>query len=400
MHIVEYDKFVDFYLENKEKLFIQSGKKGINNNNVKKWLKNIQLYSPEEIKETYEFFAKTFIEFLLYVPFDEFYNIINKMSLQFNEIISSNEYVNIYFFIPDSINKSNLWVTLLFFDCLFKNEILSSEIKSKMKFVSNYNALVNNSDNTKSVCLYCDDMSYTGSQINMNFLRKKGPEIQSDAKIDKYMIVSYISNVAREKLSLISNIHFFRDTVTVDTYINQLKVKYMETREEMVNNVLKMFDYKTSNNFFIMGRKACNCSSKYTPIYFDHKIADDLSTFNKLLFTGSYPIESSSSICEINPLIHGCDNIAELEKLFTKNPCINNITLDSEVPCFPSFYKTISYTINANVIDNDKNIVHLLNSLKGGKRKKSNTKLIKKKKTNKKYKFSKNKSYKLKSRRK
>jgi hypothetical protein len=397
MQIVDYDKFLQFYLENKEKIFMQSGTKSINNNNVNKWFKNIQLYSPEEIKETYEFFAKTFIEFLLYVPFDEFYNIINKMSLQFNEIITSEEYVNIYIFIPDSVNKSNMWVALLFLDCVMKNEILTSEMKSKIKIVNNYNTLINNSNNNKSLCLYCDDMSYTGRQIYMNFLKKNN---QSDSNIDKYIMISYISNVAREKLSLMSNIHFFKDTITVDSYINQLKQKYMVSNEETVNNVLKMFNYKTDDRFFIMGRKACNCNSLYTPIYFDHKIADDLSTFNKLLFTGSYPIEPSSSICEINPLIHGCDNIAELQELFTKNPCINNYTLDSEVPCFSSFYKTITYTINNNVIDNDKNIVYLLDNLKGGKRKKSKTKLIKKKKTNKKYKFSKNKSYKLKSRRK
>ena len=208
--------------------------------------------------------------------------------------------------------------------------------------------------------------------------------------------VSAKANGFRSKL----NIRTFKDTVMIDSYIDQLKEKYISTSEEMVNNVLKMFDYKIDNRFFIMARKACNCNSGYTPIYFDHKIADDLSTFNKLIFTGAYPIESSSSICEINPLIHGCDNIAELQDLFTKNPCVNNLTLDSEVSCFPSFYKTIPYAINGNIINTNKNIVYLLDDLKGGKKKKSKNKLIKRKKTNKKYKFTKNKSNKLKTRRK
>jgi len=363
---------------------MESGHKGINDVNVEKWFQNIQNYSPEEIKPTYDFFAHTFIEFLLYVPFDKFYEILNRISFQLVEIVNSGDYKNIYFYIADSANKSNLWVALLFLDCLIKNNI-SLDIQ-KIKFVNNYDALVNDSNNEKSLCLYCDDMSYTGSQIKSNFLRGKNANLE-DTNIDKYLIIAYLSNSAYTKLSTIKNVHFFKDTVVVNSYIDQLKNKYGDTNPEMVDNVVKMFTSQSNNPFFTMGKKACNCNMAYTPIYFDHKIADELSTFNKLLFTGSYP---TTSVCEINPLIHGCNDIVMLETLFGKNPCTTNYTLDSEVPCFPSFYKTILYTINGNKINEDENIVALLveaeaqmkekTQMKGGKSKKRRSTLGSKKK--------------------
>lgn len=384
--VINYSTFFNFYLENKDKLFMESGNKSINYANVDKWFQNIQNYSPKEIKSTYDFFARTFIEFLLYVSFADFYEILNRISLQLVEIVHSGNYQNIYFYIQDSANKSNLWVALLFLDCLTRNNILSSnnEIREKIKFVNNYDSFVNDSNNEKSLCLYCDDMSYTGSQIKSNFMRRKNANLD-DTNIDKYFIIAYLSNTAYTKLSTIKNVHFFKDTVLVDSYIDQLKNKYGETNPEMVQNVVKMFTYTNNQNdaFFTQGRKACNCNMTYTPIYFDHKIADELSTFNKLLFTGSYP---TTSVCEINPLVNGCTNIVELEILFGKNPCTTNLTLDSEVPCFPSFYKTISYTINGNKIDDDKNIVWLLvqaqAQMKGGKSKKRKLALRSKKKRN------------------
>jgi hypothetical protein len=142
----------------------------------------------------------------------------------------------------------------------------------------------------------------------------------------------------------------------------------------------------------MMARKACNCSVQYTPIYFDHKIADEVSTFNKVLFTGAYPI-NTGGICEINPLIGGCDNIPQIQSLFGKNPCATTITLDSEVPCFPSFYKTISYTFHDTVVNNEKNIVVVLkeaSSARGRKTRRNKRKI--KKKTNKKRKIKKHKT--------
>lgn len=386
--VINYLIFFNFYLENKDKLFMESGHKGINDVNVEKWFQNIQSYSPEEIKPTYDFFAHTFIEFLLYVPFDKFYEILNRISFQLVEIVNSGDYKNIYFYIADTANKSNLWVALLFLDCLIKNNI-SLDIQ-KIKFVNNYDALVNDSNNEKSLCLYCDDMSYTGSQIKSNFLRGKNANLE-DTNIDKYLIIAYLSNSAYTKLSTIKNVHFFKDTVLVNSYIDQLKNKYGDTNHEMVDNVVKMFTSQSNDPFFTMGKKACNCNMAYTPIYFDHKIADELSTFNKLLFTGSYP---TTSVCEINPLIHGCINIAEIELFFGKNPCTTNYTLDSEVPCFPSFYKTIVYTINGNNIDQDENIIALLveaqAQMKGGKKRRRSTLGSKKKNKNKKKRNSRN----------
>lgn len=379
MSIVNFDIFFNFYLENKEKLFMESGAKGVNIANIQKWFTNIQTYSPEEIKETYKFFARTFTEFLVYVPFDDFYKIINLMSLQFEQIINSPDYTNIYFFIPDTINKSNMWVTLLFLDCLVKNNLLTPEIQAKIKIVNMYHKLVEDSNNSKSLCIYCDDMSYTGTQISSNFNNRLiNNKSTLDTNIDKYFIISYISNIGKDKITKeVKNAFFCDNTIAVYSYVDQLQVKYNDGNEEMVNNVLKMFSFQPDNEFMNMGHAACQCSKKYIPIYFDHKIADNLSTFNKLLFTGAYP--TKGNVCEINPLIEGCNNIANLKELFGENPCVRTQTVDSEIPCFPAFYKTIPYVLDGNIVLNAdrKNILNLFietSSIKGGRQNKSQRK--------------------------
>jgi hypothetical protein len=347
---INYDKFFRFWLENKNKIFMKSGEKHINQHNVSKWLDNIQLYSPEEIKETYLFFANTFIEFLIYVSFEQFYDVINNMSLELNTILTRKLYDKIYFYIPEEINKSNLWVSLLFFDCLVKNKILSEDQKNKISFVNSYNDLIGDSNDQQSLCLYCDDMSYTGNQINSNFnLRIKSPSTH----IDKYIVITHISNIAKEKLLKLTNCYFFDSTIHVFSYVSQLKLKYYDTNKLLVNNVLKMFEPRQLDPIFKLGKKACDCNEKYIALYFDHKIADELSTFNKILFTGSYPIYPETT-CAIHPLINGC-NIEDLTSIF-ENPCIKNTNYDIDIPCFPSFYKTIIYTINGKPVSNTNNI--------------------------------------------
>ena len=359
MAIVNYEHFSQFYLENRDKLFMPSGEKNVNLTNVSRWFHNIDTHSPEEIKEIYSFFARTFIEFLRYVSFDEFYAILYKISLQFTTL-PLERYRNIYFYIPDVINKSNLWVSLLFLDCLTKLGFIDT-IREKIKIVNNYNHLVIDSNNENSLCLLCDDMTYTGNQI-FNHFRRKATQKEPDDHIEKYLVISHLSNVASKKLSEVPNMNYFADTVVVNSYITQLKEKYSETHKEMVDNIMEMFKWTTKP--INMGRKACNCSLQHIPIYFDHKIADSLSTFDKLLFTGSYPTRSSE--CEITPLIGGCDDIEELKKLFPDS-CTEEGTLDSEVPCYPAFYKKISYTFHGTPLDTEeKNIVSVLRAMEEG----------------------------------
>jgi hypothetical protein len=359
MKSFNYEIFYNFYLENKDKIFMKSGAKSVNEDNVVKWFENIKSYSPENIKDTYLFFAETFIEFLMYVSFNEFYNILNRISIDLNVILRETMYDKIYFYIPDEMNKSNLWVTLLFLDCLLTNGVLNEDIKRKIRYIDNYRDLIIDSNDEKSLCLYCDDMSYTGNQITNNFKLRRP---LSRTHIDNYIVIPYISNIAKIKLLSLENTHFFRSTIEVYSYISLLKLRYQDKEPELVDNVLKMFN---NDPKFKNGQNACSCEENYTALYFDHKIADELSTFNKLLFTGSYPINPTIlKNCKITPLINGC-SVEDITDIFNvsnsfENPCLRGMTLDSDIPCFPSFYKTIKYTIDHEEVNNDNSIEILL----------------------------------------
>ena len=393
MFSLSFQTFLSFYNTNVNKIFLPtSGDRGINYEHIDIWYENIQQYSPEDIKDVYMSFAKTFTDILLYVDFSTFLNKIEEITHDINNIIGNNEqYDKIYFYIPDEITKSNFWITLLVFHFFIQTRFnisprshspsssrsrspsrprsrspsssrsrspsrprsrsrsSESSLKHKIQFTYSFDWILkncyNNGEPQKTLCIYCDDMPYTGNQLINNIkIPKKYTAVEKDVIMENINVVigcPYISNNAKIKLDAMSYVTLCGNSQIVNTYIDELKIRYMDSEPEMVNNIIEMFDFKSKK--YTLGRSACDCSRNYTAIYFDHKLADELSTFKKLILTGSYPVDDETN-CKITPLIHGCTK----EEIITSAPgykCNRGYTFDEELACYTPFYKTIVYNV-------------------------------------------------------
>ena len=95
-----------------------------------------------------------------------------------------------------------------------------------------------------------------------------------------------------------------------------------------------MFKKNSDNGF--------QCHEQLSPIYFDHKIADGASTFQKFLVFGTFPVKKNEE-CQYTQIINQCNNS---EKGFKNTLCTYFIDKIESVYCPLTFYKTITYSYN------------------------------------------------------
>jgi hypothetical protein len=101
----------------------------------------------------------------------------------------------------------------------------------------------------------------------------------------------------------------------------------------------------------------CNKDKDQYLIYFDHKIADSLSTLQKFILFGSYPSES----CKLTSMLNNCTIRDNAE--FNKEICKSNITdLNDEkyntYICIKTFYKAINYeSLQNDILDKSLTLV-------------------------------------------
>jgi len=375
---IDFDTFQSFYIRNKGEILMPSeniGKRMLNPVNIKIWHDNINTKSPDDIKQIYHFFACTLMDVYKYVDFSDFMGQLASITNELVERMNNNvePYSSIYFYIPEQITKSNMWVTLLVFDIMMKGYPVILELHDKIKFSSDIKHIydVCHHNDSKILCIYCDDMSYTGNQLteNMSFNRLY---LDIREKFDLFIAIPYLTSIAKDKLGKNDpnvTIVFPKNSTIVLSYIERLKNEYIHRYPREVKFIEDIFEnpdeypsfYRACIGDFDYGNpNAAETFNQLVPVYFDHKVADEFSTFKKILFTGSYPIVIGQE-CEITPLISGCENEDTSE--FTTNNCTNGEGFKEEIPCYPTFYKTIQYIINGKPIDINSNSGYTILSL-------------------------------------
>ena len=275
------------------------------NNNIKDEIKgdfdihDDYLMGPDNI---FYQFGKMVIDNMRYIPFEEFYGRIKLISREIYEmIINSNDHFIFYF--NGEINKSNTWVFLLFMKSIFEIGLLYDH-SDRLIFL-NKSTLKNHlidKDITYNI-LQIDDMSYSGQQF-IDFLitiDMNDPEL-SDYNIKYYYTAPFISSNAKDLFEYNHlnfdhpEILYFYNTEVIPSFnklfqnpIEKELIRIFLYKEDNSNrNTAKYFEYRNEN--------FCN-------VYFQHKIADNESFFNKILLISPLP----DIYCNIKPLINNCD---------------------------------------------------------------------------------------------
>jgi hypothetical protein len=370
--------------EYKDQIKIPQDKIGIypiDKEQVNKILENIDLHSclNDEDKKDSKNFLKRIIEIFRYVSFNEYLCIIRKISQEIKEFLlnNHNNYSSIYFTGLGPISKSYTWVLFLFLNELNDFFINNNEIMNKIKvgdyhkyetdILSKkldknnlyYQVIEKPIDNKRILFLYFDDMSYSGTQIANTIVDSKMCDIENIC--DYYLTCVFISETA---LTKIQN--------EINSYCHNFKIKYWNNIQ-IIPTLEKQFYYNIPDNeksyYKKIYEKICNsyennkfmgfgCFESHTPIYFDHKIADFMSTLDKLLYFGSYPINTDciESKCIRTPLLKKCiENNTIIEKDI--NFCNNfYMGVNEEMECPKTFYKQINYKY-----DKESSIIDIIN---------------------------------------
>jgi hypothetical protein len=316
-------------------------------------------------------FAKQIIEKTIYISFEAFIEQLKKICMSFKKHYSNQKDVIFILILPFTINKSNFWVSML---C---NEWIGNMINDVyFSLIDVYNHYIydGKAGLKKIVCIICDDCAYTGSQLNgycslvstkLKYKDKPKEPLYTDKSwldwknkvidhvslleksidINKFsinLIVPYMGSLANDMIQSNKIIMLPRDIKKFNIFRDEIDIKHYS------NNVL----YEFENSF----QYHTNISS----IYFDHKVADAISTFNKIYLLA--PVfgcsVTNSSLC----FIDGCCNDDKIQDDINIYTIYINIE-DNKVTCPPTFYKSIKYTYCEKLIDTKKSVKKIFKEL-------------------------------------
>ena len=391
---IEYETIKNISIENYPKILMKNDPPKYTKN-IKKfneWIENIKKSSnPDELI----IFAKFLRDKIRYVSFNEFNNKINELSVNYVNYINKNKKKYDYIVFTSysdhgstTIDKSDFWVLLLSIYCINKHKFESNII-----YIPNIDTDIVNKLLSKFNILITifDDMAYSGTQLNHRLFKINNSIIKNidiEYICDIYLFVPYISTTAlnkfEEQQNIKNNIIISKSTEIIESLVDQFKEWYGNKENYM--DILKIGcpkDYESKI------KKTFNCNSNYIqiPIYFEHKIADFMSTFNTILLFGTYPVINDDD-CNPQSLINDCDENISSILPYNKDNIINcdnmndndgniyfkkgnfcykrtivknenqicNNMYEEDMKCPSSFYKTIQYTQNNKNISNYEDI--------------------------------------------
>lgn len=315
-----------------------------------------------------------------HVSFTDMMKVIEKVSIEMAEKINNiedNKYDKIIFIVDNIAKKSNTWIFLLFIkylkcninedrydDILFSNNINNYFDVPQDQYVEDINRISIDSvitklnddyniDNSKILCIYFDDMSYSGNQIKDNIYNFNN----DNDNIDYYLGVAYISNSAIQLITekFGNKIKLFDSTeriMNLGTVISD--------KEKLTLLVIRLY----FNYFFMISEN--DIMENIPFIYFDHKIADNLSIIiQNILFLKIIPYKNFDENYNFISLFNNCGNIQfnndDYKKLIRRT---NIIDLPKELKkkgynsnyiCPKTFYKKDSIVYKFNNQEINKN---------------------------------------------
>lgn len=376
--ILPFAKLIQAYDENKDKIYLPwSGQHPINEEAIEHWKDRVSKYSQNvDKKRVYLKFVDLFFDFMRYISFDEYLSKFSDIGKELAERMPM--YDKVMIVIDGEASKSNFWVALLLTGELLKAK-LSSETIEKMLIVNQSEAVVEYAKehpDEKILGIHVDDMSYSGRQIKASISH----EINDLENVDYVLGVAFIGSAAVELLrgesgeeSGISEKDFkLQNTEVIISFVGRLVEMLTKMPEGLEKQIMRgvrtmCSQYRAE---YKNGYEAFGCYDSIVPVYFDHKIADGLSTFQKVLLFGSYP-RNNETECVREGLIKGCENNPLRNNFNTCRTLFANYEEPGISPCTHAFYKDIKYTYNGANFDSKKNPVEQLSTMAGGKQKRN-----------------------------
>jgi hypothetical protein len=351
-----FNNFVKFYNENKDKLHMSKKTNyPINYKKGKQW-------ATAQCDPDSRSFANDIIKFTTYISFGDFMERLTRVCESYLKSNQKDENTHYVLIVPFKISKSNMWVSLLAFEHL---KHLVDDIAYDITDV--YNQTLNHKSKLYDKvikCLICDDCAYTGHQLGyiasfdndvINYPNKPpAPNVNDKKWLEWHETINKDANSYIKKI----DIRKFSVDVIIPYMSILAKTKLLDIPYVKIPKACKIFPI--FNQQINVGTIPVHVLNEYkqtfqyhkdiSAIYFDHKIADVVSTFHRIyllapLFNCSVQDKSMGFIdhCTRNKMpenIKIYDYHIDLEKL------VDNA-------CPPTFYKGINYTFNKKPVDSE-----------------------------------------------
>ena len=244
-------------------------------------------------------------------------------------------YENVVLVLSGELEKSNTWVAVLCSKIL--NKYLT-EVRGELcdKDLSKYSQ--------KTLFIHPDDMSYSGRQLHTSI---PWPIRQTKIDhIDYFMLIPYAGTGVFENFFIepVHSYKFSKQTVRIDS-MRSIVIKTNPEFEFCVDP--DMWKQVLGDMYTII-----SADVNVTLVYFDHKLADALSTLMKLFSTGCVGYGEGD---KVGSLITGCPMSTDIE-------CYEiPVDFEEEIHrCPGSFYKYIPYTLHGNLLDTKRHITEAL----------------------------------------
>ena len=268
--------------------------KGITIINKKKMEKYINMHKKENRP-----LIRQILEVTQHISFDEFKkNLFNQIEF-FNNYLEQNN-IKKYIFcigvgndggssdVNFNIYKSNFWTFLLSYHLLkIKPFDIMLNLKEAIRIYYNESSL--EIDNF----LIMDDCTYSGNQVVDRVIYSAAAELMHTNKnsfmtddltkktiyhpiqnkvLNVHYIIPYLSKIAYDKLKLLE----LKTQINVIIYTNNIINPYKDIiNKNLMDKIKKLYSFYTKYNI-----------DNLIPIFFDHKIADSLSTIDLILIKG------------------------------------------------------------------------------------------------------------------
>jgi hypothetical protein len=313
-----------------------------NKSNVKKFL--------EACEDDIRPLAKKIIDNTMHISFEKMIKYLNMNIKDLNNFIKKDR--PIFLFIKSYYKeKSNNWLYLYFKDyieykypnreiILLNNDNITSKNQKKKGMISstmNYLlSMIFKNDNDKELkdndtIIFIDDCVYTGQQMYENITNLNNDK---KLKLNIFILASFISKEGEELLRSIKKFKIFFNSHLnyiphINDYLTEKETNLMSFYYTNINiKNLPNYDYNNFERF----------TDKYL-IYFDHKLADGVSTI-PLFYSGVVPNINNIRVLSNSTKTQMQENL-EIIPLFKNCEKIRNISTD-EPQCPSTPYKKIS----------------------------------------------------------
>ena len=322
--------------------------------------------------------ASHLINNLTHVSFENFYESLKISILKFNETIkddyiiilganNSGGALNKFTKINNDnmitkkipINKSSFWVLLLSYPFLKKKPkdiIFNFELALEFETMHYFKSKKYTKD-----FLFFDDCSYSGSQLFNNVIGKSEKELTLLASEFNYNINSKRSLLIKRNPSKLINIHLILPYISTFalnnlTILNQRSLFNMNLYNNYtIPTYYELIDPSTINK--IKKNLKIYMDEYKTPIYFDHKFADGLSTIPSFILPG-YIINKNSNkksnkkIISYYPYIENCYKNKDFQQVIKNSEKKQSLIYDNNI-CIKGPYK-IAYIEIKKIMDEKK----------------------------------------------